>query len=101
VPAEWVREAAGPRLADIEVRVHAANVAITDHPESALEQIAGRLRMSYDQVAQLPTVLVGSVDAIVDQLHASRERCGVSYYVIVGQQATQTFAPVVARLTGT
>jgi probable F420-dependent oxidoreductase len=98
--ADWVREAAGPRFADIEVQVHAANVAVTDHPASALEQIAGKLRMSCEQLAELPTVLVGSVEAIIEQLHAWRERCGVSYYVIVGQQTTETFAPVVARLAG-
>jgi len=37
-------------------------------------------------------VLIGTVDKLIEDLHARRERWGISYYVI--------FAPVVARLAG-
>ena len=42
--------------------------------------------MTPEQVLESPGTLVGSVDAIVEQLLARRELHGVSYYVIQGRQ---------------
>jgi hypothetical protein len=47
----------------------------------------------------MPTVVMGTIDSIVETLEARRERFGLSYYV-VADAAIETFAPVVARLHG-
>jgi len=43
---------------------------------------------------------VGSVDAIIEQLHAWREQCDVSYF-IVPSRLMDALAPVIARVAGT
>ena len=50
--------------------------------------------------AASPTTLVGSVEAIVEQLHAWREQCDVSYF-IVPSRLMDGLAPVIARVAGT
>jgi hypothetical protein len=46
-----------------------------------------------------PSVLIGTVDEQIEDLHARRERWGISYYVIF-EPYVDAFAPVVARLAG-
>ena len=43
--------------------------------------------------------LVGTIDQIIEDLEARRERFGVSYVTVFGEDA-EAFAPVVARLAG-
>ncbi len=96
---EWVRQAAGSRIEDIELHINASNLEVTDNREAALERIAARLQVTVEEALQSPAVLVGSVDAIVEQMLAWRERFGVSYFV-VGRQLMDMAAPIVARLAG-
>jgi hypothetical protein len=44
-------------------------------------------------------VLIGTVDQLVDELQARRERWAISYYVIF-EPYLDAFAPIVARLAG-
>jgi hypothetical protein len=46
-----------------------------------------------------PYVLIGTVEKLFEDLHARRERWGISYYVIF-EPYVDAFAPVVARLAG-
>jgi hypothetical protein len=62
--------------------------------------MAGMFGLEPDQFGEHPHALVGSVDAICEQLAERRERYGISY-VTVGSAAMQAFAPVVERLAGT
>jgi len=98
---EWVRQAAGARLNDLEIHVNASLVQVGDVPGSAaaVEQQALRRGMTPEQVLDSPATLVGSIDAIVERLLACRERFGVTYYIIQGR-SMDAFAPVVARLHG-
>lgn len=95
----WVRAAAGSRYDAIELHVNASHVEVTDNRRAALERIAAQRQVSVDEVLQTPATLVGSVDAIVEQLYAWRERCDVSY-VVVPARVMEAFAPVVAWLAG-
>src|ERR671923_19933 len=52
-----------------------------------------------ERVLEMPSVFLGPVERIVDQLHARRERYGFSYHV-VPDEAMEAVAPVVERLTG-
>ena len=48
----------------------------------------------------MPSIFIGPVDEIVEEMRARRERYGFSYYVIF-DHAIETVAPIVARLAGT
>lgn len=96
----WVGAAAGARYSHIELHVNVSHVEVTAHRQAALAQLAARLQMAPQDVLQAPTTLVGSVDTIVEQLHAWRERCDVSYF-IVPSRLMAALAPVIARVAGT
>jgi probable F420-dependent oxidoreductase len=96
---EWVRQAAGARMKDVEIHVNASLVEVGDVADSAVavEQQAVRRGMTPEQVLDSPATLIGSIDAIVERLLAYREQFGVTYYIIQGR-SMDAFAPVVARL---
>jgi probable F420-dependent oxidoreductase len=97
---EIVREAAGARFGDLELTVFAARTEVTDERASAVARMAEQLQLSPSQIDTSTSFLLGSVDAIVDQLQERRERLGISY-VMVWDRVMDAFAPVVARLSGT
>jgi hypothetical protein len=47
----------------------------------------------------MPSVFIGSLDAIADQMEERRARYGFSYYVISDRRLEEA-APLVARLAG-
>jgi probable F420-dependent oxidoreductase len=96
----WVRAAAGSRYSDIELHVNASYVEVTEHRKTTLAQLAARLQMTPEEMLQSPAILVGSVDAIVEQLYAWREQCDVSYF-IVSSRLMDVLAPIIARVAGT
>jgi hypothetical protein len=80
--------------------VFAARTEVTDERASAVARMAKQLQLSPSQIDTSTSFLLGSVDAIVDQLQERRERLGISY-VMVWDRVMDAFAPVVARLSGT
>jgi hypothetical protein len=44
--------------------------------------------------------LIGSIDQMIEDVQARRERFGISY-VVLPDSATESLAPLVHRLTGT
>ena len=68
--------------------------------DTAIDNLANALVMS-DHVCVTTYVssIVGTVDQMVEDLQARRERWGISYYV-VREPDVDDFAPVVARLAG-
>jgi probable F420-dependent oxidoreductase len=96
-----VREAAGARLARLELSALLQRVVVTMDRRGAAAELAQRWsELSVDEVLESPFVLLGSVDEIVAQLVARRQRWGISYYVIF-DDVVDAFAPIVDRLTGT
>ncbi len=96
----WVRKAAGDRFDQLELAVLIWEVVITDHRRSTAEDVAPRWGMTADQVLASPYFLIGSLDAIVEDVQALRERHGISY-IVVFPGDVDSFAPVVAQLAGT
>jgi hypothetical protein len=47
----------------------------------------------------MPSIFIGSVNQIVDEMQGRRERYGISYYV-VPDSSLEMVAPIVARLAG-
>jgi probable F420-dependent oxidoreductase len=94
----WVRDAAGDRDVELQVRVHL--VLPTDDRPAAAELFAPAFGISPEESLLTPHALVGTTDDIVEDLLARRERWGISY-IGVSLDAIDTMAPVVARLRGT
>jgi probable F420-dependent oxidoreductase len=96
---EIVRNAAGDRLAGLELNIRAFMVRVTDDRDAVVEQIAGFLQVEPSLVVESPFALIGTPEQLVDNLLRRRERWGFSY-VIVGADDVESFAPVVAELAG-
>ena len=96
----WVREAAGPRFDAIEVHANSGGLRVTDDRQGVITEVTERLKIAPEDVAQSPANLIGSVDAIVDQLQTWRATCDLSY-IVVPSRLMLDAAPIVARLVGT
>jgi len=95
----WMKEAAGDRFDALELSVTIFVATVTDDRESIAEAMGSGLDMGRDEVLAIPHFLIGTVDQIVDDLRARRERYGISYVVVPGEVAEQ-MAPIVERLAG-
>jgi probable F420-dependent oxidoreductase len=96
----WINDAAGDRVERIELSVTIFFANITDEPESVASAIAARFGSEPKVVLDMPHFLIGTVDELVEALRRRRDRYGISYVIVPGE-ATEIFAPVVARLAGT
>jgi probable F420-dependent oxidoreductase len=103
----WVREAAGERFEHLELDVIAHAVVVSDNLRQAAEMVirnhlygADAAGLTAEHVLSSPDYLLGTIEAIVEQLIRQRGRYGISR-ITVYQEDLETFAPVVARLAGT
>jgi probable F420-dependent oxidoreductase len=98
---QLVRDVAGEeRYARLELNALVQRVVVTDVRRKAAEELTSRwAQLTPDEILQSPYVLIGTVDQMVEDLQARRERWGISYYVIF-EPYLDAFAPVVARLAG-
>jgi alkanesulfonate monooxygenase SsuD/methylene tetrahydromethanopterin reductase-like flavin-dependent oxidoreductase (luciferase family) len=96
----WVKEAAGERFSEIEMSVTVFVANVTDDRAGVAEAMAAGLQTEPSEVLQTPHFLIGTVEQIIEDLQARRQRFGISY-VVVPDEAAQSLAPVVERLTGT
>ncbi len=97
----WIREAAGDRFDDLEINLLQFAAVVTDDREGTAAALAGAFGLPAEEVLEYPHACIGTIDQIVDDLQARRERWGASYLVFQGEQAMEAMAPVVARLRGT
>jgi probable F420-dependent oxidoreductase len=96
-----VGEAAGERLGRLELSAQIQRVIVTDHRREAAEELQKTwTQLSVQEILDAPFVLIGTVDEMVEALHARRERWGLSY-VVTFEPYLETLAPVVSKLTGT
>jgi probable F420-dependent oxidoreductase len=96
-----VRESAGDRFTELELST-VVGVTVTDDPRreaAALIDRRGWTGIAPEQVLEMPSFVIGSIDEIAETLEARRDRLGLSYYV-VSDADMEAFAPVVARLRG-
>lgn len=95
---EWVREGAAGRSDDVELEFAAYFLAL-EGDSTTEEQLAAQTGLAGEALRTFPHALVGSVDAVCEELERRRELYGFSY-VTIGDRAIETFAPVVDRLAG-
>jgi probable F420-dependent oxidoreductase len=104
----WVRAAAGERFGAIELGTLLFELHVTDDAQGTAATLAARWT-SHPQGAPVTaahlldslSVLVGSVEQIVERLQRWRAALGISYVVVFTEPQMEAFAPVVARLAGT
>jgi len=83
----------------VEFNLLAQIVRVTDDREAALREICATLdgEFTVEELAEVPTVLVGSVEEIAEQLIARRARFGISYFTVL-EPNLEVLAPVVEAL---
>jgi probable F420-dependent oxidoreductase len=96
----WVRDGAGDRFDDIEIEIGAYFTVVTDAREATLAKMAPMFALEPEHLGEHPHALIGSVDAICDQLIQRREKYGISYITFSGS-VVEAVAPIVERLAGT
>lgn len=93
---ETIRQAAGDRYDEIELAINLSAVGDQIHPTM-------RQWLKVDDEAikhsQSPTMLLGTVDEMGDQLQRRREEFGISY-IAVADSFMELLAPVVRKLAG-
>ena len=95
-----IRDISGDRYEGLELSALVQRVVVTNDRRKAAEDLAGRwMQLSPEEVLESPYVLIGTVDEIIENIQARRERWGISYYAIF-EPYVDAFAPVVARLAG-
>lgn len=97
----YLREAAGERFAQLELSLITSPVFTRDRKQGA-EQVAqarGWSGISVEDILEMPTIFIGTVEQIGEQMLERRERFGISYYMTV-DRLLETFAPLVERLAG-
>jgi hypothetical protein len=62
--------------------------------------MAGAFGVSPEEALDTPVVLAGTLEQMIEDLQARRERWQMSY-VVVGVDVMEEFAPAVAKLAGT
>lgn len=106
----WIREAAGPRLSELEIQILVFGVSITEDRRQGAEQMATALARwpstvltnlpGADHILESPQFLIGTVEQIAAQLQQRRARYGISTITVSGEDIDR-FSPVVALLQGT
>jgi probable F420-dependent oxidoreductase len=96
---KWIRDGAGPRFDELELEIGASFTIVTDARDKTIGQMAQMLGLEPEQFADHPHALVGSVDAICEQLEQRREQYGISY-VTFGMPVADAVVPIVERLAG-
>jgi probable F420-dependent oxidoreductase len=96
---EILRTVAGERFADLEIQTLTGIVIVTDDRAPIAEGIAAAFNVPPEVALETPAVLVGSIEQIIEELEARRERWDMSY-VVVPEEFVDALAPVVSRLAG-
>lgn len=97
---DLLRQEAGERFPHVELNVLVQAVIVTDDRNAGIEQMQQRWAgIPTEHWLDSPHVLIGSSTQIAEQLRRYREQLGLSYYIVFADQL-DTFAPVVAELSG-
>jgi probable F420-dependent oxidoreductase len=95
----WIRDAAGERVALLELNFLLQRVIETDDRHAVASDLSGPWQTPADVLLDSPFMLIGSVDEMAETLRERRERWGISYYACFDNDMPSMNA-VVARLSG-
>jgi probable F420-dependent oxidoreductase len=98
---QLVRDAAPERFADLELNILVFVATVGPDATAGRERTAEMLSLPPADLDASPYAWVGSAAEVAEQLRAARERWGVSYFVLQGEDLIGPVAAVVAELAGT
>ncbi|MBT2420512.1 LLM class F420-dependent oxidoreductase [Streptomyces sp. ISL-22] len=94
------RKFAARRAEPAELNLLVQMVAVTEDREGTVQPLLDRVpELTLTQALELPILLIGTLEQIVDQVLARRERYGFSYLTVL-EPYMEAFAPVIERLRG-
>jgi probable F420-dependent oxidoreductase len=95
---DWIRQGAGHRFDQIELSL-IPTIIFTDDRRSHIESLIRQQGwdVTVEAVLQMPSMLIGSIEEIAQDLQTRRESYGFSYYVVADDQM-DSFAPVIEWL---
>lgn len=96
----WIKEAAGDRFSSIELCATIFVANVTEDRDGVAAALAGGFGAEPREVLEMPHFLIGTVEQMLEDLQARRERYGISY-VVFPDVAAESLAPVVQSLAGT
>ncbi len=96
---DLVKQSAGGRMSNIELNIRTFLVNIRESADEAINGTANMVKVAPEMVANSPFALMGPPAKIAEDLMARRERWGLSY-IIVGGEDVNSFAPVIKILAG-
>ena len=101
-----IREAAGPRIEQVEINTYPSfSAKVTDQTGPAAREVADRIHQRYGvelsehDILESPHVFIGTVDSLIEKFRMLRNRLGINH-IFVGEDY-RDFAPVVQILSGT
>jgi probable F420-dependent oxidoreductase len=95
----WIRDAAGERFTSLELQIAVVAAMVVDSKRTALRS-AKMLGFPGDEALDFAVLLIGSEDELCERLIERRERWGFST-IVVPDHSMESFAGVVARMSGT
>ncbi|MEV6909731.1 LLM class F420-dependent oxidoreductase [Amycolatopsis sp. NPDC051071] len=95
----FVREKLNGRDAELNLLPHF--VSVVEDRQAALEELRERVKgvLTVEQLAALPTALIGTHEQIAEQVLAHRERFGFTYFTVL-EHNMESLAPVIELLRG-
>ena len=97
----WLRQAAGERFTQLELSVIMTTL-LTHNRSLGAEQIVqtrGWSGVSVEEILEMPTIFIGTMEQIAEQMLERREHFGISYYMTF-DRSMEAYAPLVERLSG-
>jgi probable F420-dependent oxidoreductase len=98
---EWLRQTARERFTQLELSVITTPV-FTNNRRQGAEQVAqtrGWSDVSVEEILEMPTIFVGTIEQVAEQMLERRERFGISYYMTF-DRLMEAFAPILPHLAG-
>lgn len=95
----WVREAAGARMDQLELQINLYGFAIAEDRLAAAAKMGQAWGLPVETILSSPHFLVGELDEVCGELERRRRDLGISMFA-VSSTAIEDFAPVVERLSG-
>jgi len=94
------RQLAAGRAEPAELNLLLQLVSVTDDRRAAVQDLHSRVpQLTEEQILDLPILLVGTVEEIVTQVRAQRERYGFSYLTVL-EPSMEAFGVVIEALRG-
>ena len=97
---QWVRDAAGERMGEIELHTNLTNIFVTNERLPIIEKLSrGYGLENQEDVFAIPHVVLGTVEQCADQLLQRRVETGISHYTVF-ESGLADFGPILQLLAG-